>query len=226
MGVKFTAVSIETAATVMMFMMVFLMPLIDHLICSKLGLNLRDGVSENPKADDLLHLRKMILILIFIAYLALLGYVAFFSRSAADDYLLHISFYEDLNNSVKIDYGILELIKLFFTEGPASALSHVKIVNMDDLMQPFQKRWYYCRGMQGSYSIKYVLPALFPDDPELDYHNLEGVHNGAEASAAFEAMADVPEEELLAYREHLLKYCRLDTLAMVKIWEKLREVAC
>ena len=97
--------------------------------------------------------------------------------------------------------------------------------NIDDLMLPFQKRWYYCRDMQGSYSIKYVLPALFPDDPELDYHNLEGVHNGAEASAAFEAMADMPEEELLAYREHLLKYCGLDTLAMVKIWEKLREVA-
>ena len=137
MGVKFTEVSIEIVATVMMFMMVFLMPLVDHLICSKLGLNLRDGVSKNPKADDLLHLRKRILILIFIVYLTLLAYVAFFSRSAADDYLLHISFYEDLNNSVKIDYGILELIKLFFTEGPASALSHVKIVNMDDLMQVY-----------------------------------------------------------------------------------------
>ena len=97
--------------------------------------------------------------------------------------------------------------------------------NMLDLMQPFQKRWFYCRNMQGSYSIKYVLPALFPDDPELDYHNLKGVHNGAEASAVFEAMADMPKEQLLEYREHLLKYCGLDTLAMVKVWEKLREVA-
>lgn len=97
--------------------------------------------------------------------------------------------------------------------------------SMLDLMQPFQKRWYYCRDMQGSYSIKYVLPALFPGDPELDYHNLEGVHNGAEASAVFEAMADMPQEELLEYREHLLKYCGLDTLAMVKVWEKLREAA-
>lgn len=93
-----------------------------------------------------------------------------------------------------------------------------------DLMVPFQKRHYYCRAMQGSYSIKYVLPALFPDDPELDYHNLEGVHNGTEASAAFEGMDKMTPEEQVAYRSNLLKYCGLDTLAMVKVWQKLTEV--
>jgi hypothetical protein len=92
-----------------------------------------------------------------------------------------------------------------------------------DLMVPFQKRWYYTKAMQGSYSIKFVLPALFPDDPELDYHNLEDVHNGTEASAAFEIMADMAPEERERYRANLLKYCGLDTLAMVKVWEKLRE---
>jgi hypothetical protein len=93
-----------------------------------------------------------------------------------------------------------------------------------DLMVPFQKRHYYCRAMQGSYSIKYVLPALFPDDPELDYHNLEGVHNGTEASAAFERMGKMDPEELEQSRQNLLKYCGLDTYAMVKVWEKLREL--
>ena len=78
--------------------------------------------------------------------------------------------------------------------------------------------------MQGSYSIKYVLPALFPDDPSLDYHNLEGVHNGSEASAAFEKMDKMNPEEREAFRHNLLKYCGLDTLAMVKVWEKLMEV--
>ena len=93
-----------------------------------------------------------------------------------------------------------------------------------DLMVPFQKRHYYCRAMLGSYSIKYVLPALFPDDPELDYHNLEGVHNGTEASAAFERMGDMNPQEREACRNQLLKYCGLDTLAMVKVWQKLTEV--
>ena len=78
--------------------------------------------------------------------------------------------------------------------------------------------------MEGSYSIKYVLPALFPDDPELEYHNLEGVHNGSEASDAFVRMRNMTEEERAECRRNLLKYCGLDTLAMVKIWEKIKGI--
>ena len=96
--------------------------------------------------------------------------------------------------------------------------------NIKDLMVPFRNKDYYNRAMQGSYSIKYVLPALFPDDPSLDYQNLEGVHNGAEASAAFVAMAEMEPEELEEYRENLLRYCELDTYAMVKIWEQLKTI--
>ena len=96
--------------------------------------------------------------------------------------------------------------------------------NIKDLMVPFRNKDYYNRTMKGSYSIKYVLPALFPDDPSLDYHNLEGVHNGAEAAATFAAMAEMESAELEEYREHLLKYCELDTYAMVKIWKKINTI--
>ena len=94
-----------------------------------------------------------------------------------------------------------------------------------DLLVPFQSGWYYNRAMGGSFSIKSVLPALFPDDPELDYANLEGVHNGGDAMTAFPAMADMPPEERAETRRNLLEYCKLDTYAMVKVWEKLREAS-
>lgn len=96
--------------------------------------------------------------------------------------------------------------------------------SIQDLMLPFQQKHYYCRAMQGSYSIKYVLPALFPDDPMLDYHNLTGVHNGGEASTAFENMANLSADEQENVRKQLLNYCFLDTLAMVMIWQKLSSV--
>ena len=96
--------------------------------------------------------------------------------------------------------------------------------NMHDLMIPFQKQYYYSAAMQGSYSIKYVLPALWPGDPELDYHNLNGVHNGSEASASFADMANHTPEEIAVMRKNLLQYCGLDTYAMVKVLRKLREV--
>lgn len=92
-----------------------------------------------------------------------------------------------------------------------------------DLIVPFRRKDYYCKAMQGSCSIKFVLPALFPDDPSLDYHNLEGIHKGDEASAAFSAMQNMAPEELQRYRQNLLKYCGLDTYAMVMLWEKLKE---
>ena len=95
--------------------------------------------------------------------------------------------------------------------------------NMHDLMIPFKDAAYYSEAMQGSYSIKYVLPALYPDDPELDYHNLDGVHNGSEASAAFAEMPSHTPEEIAEIRKNLLKYCGLDTYAMVKVLRKLRE---
>lgn len=96
--------------------------------------------------------------------------------------------------------------------------------NMKDLMIPFYERMYYCKEMQGSYSIKYVLPALFPNDDELDYHKLPVVHNGSEAMSIFATLANKTKEEQAVIRKGLLEYCKLDTFAMVKIWEKLKVV--
>ena len=102
---------------------------------------------------------------------------------------------------------------------------HLLAINdgMRDLIVPFRDGAYYARAMGGSNSIKAVLPALFPDDPSLDYHNLEGVHNGGEAMTVFPKIKDMPPEEQAVVRRQLLEYCKLDTYAMVKVWEALLE---
>lgn len=97
--------------------------------------------------------------------------------------------------------------------------------NIKDLMIPFQKKHYYLPEMQGSYSIKFVLPALYPNDPSLDYHNLGGVQKGDQAARAFSAMKHMSPEEVDFTRKSLLAYCKLDTFAMVKLWQKLTEKA-
>ena len=79
--------------------------------------------------------------------------------------------------------------------------------------------------MGGSFSIKSVLPALFPDDPALDYHNLEQIHNGGEAMSIFPKIKNMSPDESEETRYNLLQYCKLDTYAMVKVWEKLIEAA-
>lgn len=97
--------------------------------------------------------------------------------------------------------------------------------NIKDLLVPFQSGYYYNRAMGGSFSIKSVLPAIFPDDPALDYHHLEGVHNGSEAMTIFPKMKDMSPEDREIARHNLLKYCELDTYAMVRVWEELVRVA-
>lgn len=93
-----------------------------------------------------------------------------------------------------------------------------------DLEDPFKRLMYYHPDFHGSFSIKSVLPALFPGDPELDYKHL-AIHSGDEAMDVFPQLREIDDaDEKEAIREALRAYCRLDTLAMVKIWEKLREV--
>jgi len=77
--------------------------------------------------------------------------------------------------------------------------------------------------MNGSYSIKYVLPALVPEMAEA-YGVLEGIQNGSEAMNAYAKLATMEEVEQERTRHALLEYCKLDTLAMVKVHKKLREV--
>ena len=94
-----------------------------------------------------------------------------------------------------------------------------------DLLDPFQAGYYYLPSMGNSFSIKRVLPSLFPDDPQLDYHNLDArVQNGGDAMTVFPRIQNMEPSEAAATREALLRYCELDTLAMVKVWEKLKEV--
>ena len=77
------------------------------------------------------------------------------------------------------------------------------------------RNYYYHPDMQGSWSIKNVLPTI---DPELNYGNLE-IGDGNMAQEAYrEAISTsttVERKEKL--KDAMLKYCSQDTSAMVKI---------
>jgi hypothetical protein len=118
---------------------------------------------------------------------------------------------------------IMELAKLYpdLSDYLTNIADHII-----DLIDPFRAGDYYVPAMGDSFSIKSVLPALFPRDPELDYHNLDNrCQNGGDAMTIFPRIKDMEPEEAKAYRQALLNYCKLDTWAMVKVWEKLKTVA-
>lgn len=96
----------------------------------------------------------------------------------------------------------------------APALDRI-LARIVDLHPPIKAD--YCHAeMRGSWSIKAVVPTVAPD---LAYDDLEEVHDGTGAEAAFEeaiAAATTPDrrEEL---RRRLLDYCGRDTEVMVRL---------
>lgn len=87
-----------------------------------------------------------------------------------------------------------------------------------DLLEIVRKHVYH-PAFRGSFSIKSVLPALVPD---LSYEGLS-VSRGDEASLAFDRLSrdGLGPAEAARIRAALEEYCRLDTLAMVRILEVL-----
>jgi hypothetical protein len=93
--------------------------------------------------------------------------------------------------------------------------------NMRDLMAPFRRRDVYHWQMKGSHSQKAVLPALVPD---LSYEGMEVADGGMAMQAYFEMCGTKDPSEVNRIRKALLEYCKLDTLGMVRLLEKLRSV--
>jgi len=108
-----------------------------------------------------------------------------------------------------------------------------------DLMEIFSKNWYLHPDFRGSYSIKKILPVLVP---ELTYKKMaisdgsmamtkwvQMVYGGgitattyAESDEAESEPVDIEQikvekEQKDKIKNDLLRYCELDTLAMVRI---------
>lgn len=103
----------------------------------------------------------------------------------------------------------------------ASFLENVN-ARVYDIGDFIKNGWYLDPGFKGRWSIKCVLPIMVPD---LNYQVLE-INNGEMASAAWwEITQDGKNQTKIdTFMKALKEYCKLDTLAMVRIFEKLSEL--
>ena len=88
------------------------------------------------------------------------------------------------------------------------------------------KSWhdYLTPEMKGKSGLKTILPILVPEMQDA-YDNLDMVHEGGDAMSIYQKLANAEDLETISrYKSSLIEYCKLDTLAMVKILEKLREI--
>lgn len=89
-----------------------------------------------------------------------------------------------------------------------------------DLKRILEKNFYHY-GFRGRSALKKVLPVLVPG---MNYDQLS-ITNGDTALTVFASMilGGFCDEELATMRHNLLRYCKQDTLSMVKIHERLAE---
>ena len=115
-------------------------------------------------------------------------------------------------------------IKELATYSPRHTTAILALLNrIEDTEVPFKNNWYLHPGLMGRSSIKVVLPTLVP---ELSYDEME-IAEGLSAALLFGDMYEGRLEDLMfeTARQNLLDYCRMDTLAMVRIVERLRQIA-
>lgn len=89
-----------------------------------------------------------------------------------------------------------------------------------DLMELFSKQMYVHGDFRGKSSLKKVLPVICNG---LSYDGMNIADGGAACSSWKEMVfGEISAEEKKTIKEDLLKYCELDTWAMVKIWEEMK----
>lgn len=91
-----------------------------------------------------------------------------------------------------------------------------------DLGVSFKNGYYIHKDFKGSWSIKSVLPVIIP---WLSYKELN-IQGGSDASASYRDLIGLSSnsKEKQELTQDMLKYCELDTMAMVEIFKKLNQI--
>ncbi len=92
-------------------------------------------------------------------------------------------------------------------------------------LHPVVQNYVYHPAFEGSFSLKYILNPLVP---ELTYDDLiivDGLVASVEIARLLFVAGKIPPEQRDKTRQDLLDYCERDTWAMVKLLERLRELA-
>lgn len=85
-----------------------------------------------------------------------------------------------------------------------------------DLAIPY-KHYIKTEATQRRWSLKVVLPTFLP---ELSYDDLD-IQQGMAAMDVYKTLSSLPEQQAIEARNAMLEYCKLDTLAVLELYQHL-----
>jgi predicted RecB family nuclease len=92
-------------------------------------------------------------------------------------------------------------------------------------LYPVVKNCVYHPDFRGSFSLKYILTPLVPELTYDDLMIVDGRVASVEIARLLFVADKIPRQERDRVRQELLDYCERDTWAMVKLVERLRQLA-
>src|SRR5213595_554835 len=92
-------------------------------------------------------------------------------------------------------------------------------------LHPVVRNCVYHPDFRGSFSLKYILTPLVPELTYSDLVIVDGRVASVEIARLLFVADKIPKQERDRVRQDLLNYCERDTRAMVKLVERLRELA-
>ena len=140
--------------TACVVLFVILLPAIDLKLCKRFRISPDRVAGVTVRQRKRLRIRQVLLYVMFASYCAIFLYLVFFSRSAMEDYRVHVAPLQDLANAVYIDFGILGFLASIAREGLFKALEHVEIVNAYDIGQVYLNVMLFV-------PLGYLLPYVF-----------------------------------------------------------------
>ena len=139
--------------TLVVALLVVFLPWADRKLCGRLGLNLRGGLSANPRADRLLKIRQGILTSGLAVYLLIFFWLTFLSRAVMNSYAVHVAPLEDLKNAFETERGFSDVLTRLFSEG-FSVFANIRLVRPEDIAQ-------FYMNMMVFVPLGYLLPYTF-----------------------------------------------------------------
>ncbi|MBO7674908.1 MAG: hypothetical protein J6S63_07845, partial [Atopobiaceae bacterium] len=122
-------ISVNLLVTLSVAVFVVLVPTVDIKLCKLIGVDVQHNWGTNPHSDKLLRMRRLLMGVMLLVYMAIYCYITFFSRAAHNEYRIKTDFFAEFFASFQFERGFEGFVDSIVHGDPLQALRGVHILN-------------------------------------------------------------------------------------------------
>lgn len=147
-------ISVNLLVTLSVAVFVVLVPTVDIKLCKLIGVDVQHNWGTNPHSDKLLRMRRLLLGVMLLVYMAIYCYITFFSRAAHNEYRIKTDFFAEFFASFQFERGFEGFVDSIVHGDPLQALRDVHILNFGTVAEVYLNVMLHV-------PIGYLLPYVF-----------------------------------------------------------------